>query len=170
MHLWNVNTAHINTVQRSNSRIAEWLSTWSRIPLYRTSFLLRNPKAHHNKRLPLESILIQFRSSQPISLKPILILPSRMQESGELSRYSDGLRTERPGFNHRQKQNFSLLHRVQTDIGTHPSSYPIGTGGDFPGGKATGPWTWPHLHLVPWSRRVEPYLHSPISLHGIVLN
>jgi hypothetical protein len=27
-----------------------------------------------------------------------------------------------------------------------------------------------HLHLVPRSRKVEPYLHSPTRLHGIVLN
>jgi hypothetical protein len=27
-----------------------------------------------------------------------------------------------------------------------------------------------HLHLVPKSRMVELYLHSPISLRGVVLN
>jgi hypothetical protein len=27
-----------------------------------------------------------------------------------------------------------------------------------------------HLHLVPRSRMVELYLHSPICLHGVVLN
>jgi hypothetical protein len=32
----------------------------------------------------------------------------------------------------------SLLHVVQTDSGTHPASYPMGTGGSFPGGKAAG--------------------------------
>jgi hypothetical protein len=33
---------------------------------------------------------------------------------------------------------FSTVHRVQTDSGAHPTSYPIGTGGSFPGGKAEG--------------------------------
>jgi hypothetical protein len=28
-----------------------------------------------------------------------------------------------------------LLHRVQTGPGAHPASYPMGTGGSFPGGK-----------------------------------
>jgi len=28
-------------------------------------------------------------------------------------------------------------------IGTHPASYPMGTRGSFPGGKATGAWIWP---------------------------
>jgi hypothetical protein len=32
--------------------------------------------------------------------------------------------------------NFSLRHRVQTGSGAHPTSYRMGTGGSFPGGKA----------------------------------
>jgi len=39
----------------------------------------------------------------------------------------------------RNKQGiFSLRHRVQTCSGVHPVSYPMGTGGSFPGGKVTG--------------------------------
>jgi hypothetical protein len=34
--------------------------------------------------------------------------------------------------------NFLLLHRVQTGSGAHRASYPMGTGGYFPGGKAAG--------------------------------
>jgi hypothetical protein len=34
--------------------------------------------------------------------------------------------------------NFSLHHRVQNGFGAHPPSYPMGTGGSFPGGKAVG--------------------------------
>jgi hypothetical protein len=34
--------------------------------------------------------------------------------------------------------NFSLHHRVQNRSGAHPASYPTGTGGSFPGGKAAG--------------------------------
>jgi hypothetical protein len=34
--------------------------------------------------------------------------------------------------------NFSLHHRVQNGSGVHRSSYPMGTGGSFPGGKAAG--------------------------------
>jgi hypothetical protein len=34
--------------------------------------------------------------------------------------------------------NFSLHHRVQTGSGAHPASYPLGTGGSFPGGKVAG--------------------------------
>jgi hypothetical protein len=33
---------------------------------------------------------------------------------------------------------FSLHHRVQNDAGAHPASYPMGTGGSFPVGKAAG--------------------------------
>jgi hypothetical protein len=34
--------------------------------------------------------------------------------------------------------NFSLHHRVQNVSGAHQASYPMGTEGSFPGGKATG--------------------------------
>jgi hypothetical protein len=40
-------------------------------------------------------------------------------------------------------QEFTLLHVVQTGSGVHPTSYPMGTGGPFPGGKAAGAWSWP---------------------------
>jgi hypothetical protein len=33
-------------------------------------------------------------------------------------------------------QEFSLLHVVQTGSEANPASYPMGTGGSFPGGKA----------------------------------
>jgi hypothetical protein len=34
--------------------------------------------------------------------------------------------------------NFSLLYGVQTGSGAHPASYPMGSGGSYPGGKAAG--------------------------------
>jgi hypothetical protein len=34
--------------------------------------------------------------------------------------------------------NFSLHHQVQNGSGAHPASYPMGTGGSFPDGKAAG--------------------------------
>jgi hypothetical protein len=34
--------------------------------------------------------------------------------------------------------NFSLHHHVQNGSGAHPASYPMGTRGSFPGGKAAG--------------------------------
>jgi hypothetical protein len=51
---------------------------------------------------------------------------------------------------------------------TKPPSYPMGTGGSFPGSKAAGGVKLTtHLHLVPM---VELYLQSPIRLHGVVFN
>jgi hypothetical protein len=41
-------------------------------------------------------------------------------------------------FDFRKKQDFSLLHGDQPGSGTHPASYPMGTGDDFPGSKAIG--------------------------------
>jgi hypothetical protein len=42
-----------------------------------------------------------------------------------------------------EAENFSLHHRVQNGSGAHPASYPMGTGGSLPGGKAAGAWSWP---------------------------
>jgi hypothetical protein len=41
-------------------------------------------------------------------------------------------------FEFRWEQEFSLLHVVQTGSGVHPTSYPMGTGGSFPGVKRQG--------------------------------
>jgi hypothetical protein len=49
-----------------------------------------------------------------------------------------GWTTEGSEFKSRYGQELSLLHVVQTGSGVHPSSYPLGTGGSFPGGKAAG--------------------------------
>jgi hypothetical protein len=58
--------------------------------------------------------------------------------------------------------NFSLHHRVQNGSEAHPASYPMGTRGFFPGGKAAGREA---DHSPPSSTEVkecdELYLHSP---------
>jgi hypothetical protein len=69
-------------------------------------------------------------------------------------------------------RNFYLLHRIHTCVG--PTQSPIQWilgGGSFPRVKAARAWSWwmTHLHLVPMSRMVQPYLHSPICLHAVVL-
>jgi hypothetical protein len=38
-----------------------------------------------------------------------------------------------------------LRNRVQTDSGAHPASYPMGNGGSYLGGKATGEWSWSRM-------------------------
>lgn len=45
------------------------------------------------------------------------------------------LRTRRPGFDFRQRQEMFLL---ATRFATHPNSYPMDTGMSFPGGKTEG--------------------------------
>jgi hypothetical protein len=68
-------------------------------------------------------------------------------------------------------RNFPLHHRVQNGSGAHPASYPMGTRGSSPGVKRPGRKA---DHLPPSSAEVkewvEPYLHSPIRLHGVVLS
>jgi hypothetical protein len=51
---------------------------------------------------------------------------------------ASGLKTEGSEFESRWGQEFSVLHIVQIGSGVHPASYPMGTGGSFPGGKAAG--------------------------------
>jgi hypothetical protein len=78
---------------------------------------------------------------------------------------------------------FSLRHRVQTGSRAHPASYPMGTGGSFPGEK------WPGreaVHSSPPSADVKNacsytstaayvfiawcLIKHMIRLHGVVLS
>jgi hypothetical protein len=53
-------------------------------------------------------------------------------------RLATGWTTERSEFESRWGQEFSLLRVVQTGSGVYSTSYPMCTGGSFPGGKAAG--------------------------------
>jgi hypothetical protein len=56
-----------------------------------------------------------------------------------MSRYSDWLGAGRPrGRSLSPGGGKNFLQVVQTGSGVHPSSYPMGTGGYFPGVKAAG--------------------------------
>jgi hypothetical protein len=83
-----------------------------------------------------------------------------------------GLTAEGWEFESRYGQEFSLLHVVQTGSGVHPTSYPVRSGGSFPAGESgRGVKMTTHLQLVQRSRKCESlYIHSPMSLHGVVLN
>jgi hypothetical protein len=49
-----------------------------------------------------------------------------------------GLDDQGVGFRVPVGQEFSLFHVVETGSGPHLTSYQMGTGGSFPGGKAAG--------------------------------
>jgi hypothetical protein len=47
----------------------------------------------------------------------------------------------------------------------------LGNVGSFPGGKEAGAWSWPLTSNQCWGQEnVDRYTHSPIWLHGIMLN
>jgi hypothetical protein len=67
--------------------------------------------------------------------------------------------------------NFSLHHRVQNGSGAHPASYSVGTRGSFPGVKRPGREAdYSHPSSAEAKEWMEPYLHSPIRLNGVVLS
>jgi len=59
-----------------------------------------------------------------------------------------------------------------SDLGYQPTSYPVGTGGPFPGGKqrpGRGNDHSPPPHLEPRSRMSSRYTSSPLKrLHGVL--
>jgi hypothetical protein len=57
--------------------------------------------------------------------------------------------------------DFSLFPKVQTNIGAHLASYPMGTGAIFREYSGRNLRLIIYFYLVPRSRMVEPYLHSP---------
>jgi len=46
------------------------------------------------------------------------------------------------GFDSRQGLGIFIHHCVRTGSGVHSASYPVDTGGSFPGGKAFGAWSF----------------------------
>jgi hypothetical protein len=87
-------------------------------------------------------------------------------------RYSAGLRAEWSGGRLVvETGNFSLHHRVQTGSGAHPDSYPIGTRGSFPGGKAVWSWSWPLTSISAEVKNEWSYTSTPpIRLHGVMFS
>jgi hypothetical protein len=60
-------------------------------------------------------------------------------EQGWRSRYSDWLGAGRPrGRSSSPGRVKNFLRVIQTGSGAHPASYPMGTGGFFPGGRTAG--------------------------------
>jgi hypothetical protein len=67
--------------------------------------------------------------------------------------------------------DFSFSSCFQTGSEAHPASYPMGSGGPFPGGKARGRGVTltTHPHLVPRLRMSRSYTSSPpMCLHGVL--
>jgi hypothetical protein len=52
--------------------------------------------------------------------------------------WATGWTIEVLGLDSRRGLGAALHHRVQNGSGAHPASYPMGTRGSFPGGKASG--------------------------------
>jgi hypothetical protein len=64
----------------------------------------------------------------------------------------------------------NFLHVVHTCSVVHPA-YPMGTGDYFPGDNAAGAWSWPLTsNQCRGQENVDLYIHSPIRLHGVVVN
>jgi hypothetical protein len=82
-----------------------------------------------------------------------------------------GWTTERSEFESWYYQEFSVLHDVHTGSGAHPASYPMCTGDSFPGVKAAGAWSLPHIPTSVEVKNTWIYTSIPlIRLHGVVLN
>jgi hypothetical protein len=68
--------------------------------------------------------------------------------------------------------NISLYHRVQKGSRAHPASYPMGTRGSFPGGKAAGAWSWQQTSIYCRGQRMSgatPPLPNTPSWRGTQL-
>jgi hypothetical protein len=84
---------------------------------------------------------------------------------------SNGLRGGQPRFDSRQgKEIFLYTTATRPALGPTQPHIQWVPGTLSPGVKRQGYEADHSLHLAPRSRMVELYLHSPICLHGIVLN
>jgi hypothetical protein len=100
----------------------------------------------------------------------VVCLLYKRTQLGWLSRYINGLR---PGIAFSAGAwHFILLHSVQTYTGAHPASFPMGSGGPFPGGgDASGARSWLLASSKAEVKNVGAVLPPPpIHLHGVVFN
>jgi hypothetical protein len=114
-----------------------------------------------------------FRSGSCATPPYFLIIFTVVFEQEWRSRYSDCLRAGRPrgGLSSSPGSVKNFFHVVQIGSGAHPASYRLSTRGSFPGDKANRAWSWP-LTSNYWrgQENMDLYIHSPIHLHGAVLN
>jgi hypothetical protein len=78
--------------------------------------------------------------------------------------------TEGLEFQSRYGQEFSLLRIVQTGSGAHPASYPMCTGGSFPGVKQQEHEADHSSQTSAEVKKTWIYLSLAIHLHGIMFN
>jgi hypothetical protein len=57
-----------------------------------------------------------------------------------------------------------IFHVVKTGSGVHPTSYPIGTGGIFPEGKAAEAWSWQLISNQCGVKKTRVYSSTPPSI------
>jgi hypothetical protein len=57
---------------------------------------------------------------------------------------------------------FSVLHKVQTSSGVHPTSYTMGIGGPFAESKAAGAWSWPLTSIQYRDQEQWSYISTPL--------
>jgi hypothetical protein len=87
-----------------------------------------------------EEVVATPQQEQSSSVSPLMHLCAILyyiRRAGVAQAHSDCLLHGRPrgrSSSHGRGKNF--LHIVQTGSGVHPASYPMGTGGSLPGGKA----------------------------------
>ena len=109
-------------------------------------FLIKFPKFGYN----IQTLTYRYYRLIPFSMEG---------QPGQLSRYSDSLRTGRSGDRIPVGARFSVP--VQTGAGTNPASCTMGTG-SFPGVKRAGRGAdHPHPSKCRGHERVELYLYSP---------
>jgi hypothetical protein len=113
----------------------------------------------------------QLTGLQSILLEPKIVLGSTADSLVGIANTLWAWMTKGSEFESQWRQEISLLHVFQIGSGVQPTSYPLGTRGSFPGGKAAGALTWPITsNRCRGQENVGLYIHSPIRLHGVVLN
>jgi hypothetical protein len=84
-----------------------------------------------------------FRINQLQFITPIILILFGEYRSQDISvGTATGYKPDGRGSTSVRARDLSLVYSVQTGYWAHPASYPMGTGGSVPGGKAAEAWSW----------------------------
>jgi hypothetical protein len=114
---------------------------------------------------------LQLKVTKTVVTSAMSVGPTACSSSYRGSVSMTMLEAGQPGFDSRRARDISVLTTFRPALGPTQTPFQWVLGSHFRGGKEDRTWSWPFTSTYcPDQERVELYLHTPIRLHGVMLN